>query len=56
MPLGATLSEDVPVVEFVYLVFTSTPGGVTVGDSGLVVVSLASVSYTHLTLPTRPLV
>ena len=27
--------EDVPLVEFMYLVFTRTPGGVTVGDSGL---------------------
>ena len=29
------LSEDVPSVEFTYHVFTCTPGGVTVGDSGL---------------------
>ena len=50
MPLGATLSEDVPLVEFVYLVFTSTPGGVTVGDSGLVVVSLASSAIISLCL------
>ena len=27
--------EDVSLVEFIYLVFTRTPGGVTVGDSGL---------------------
>ena len=27
--------EDVPLVEFIYPVFTRTPGGVTVGDSGL---------------------
>ena len=27
--------EDVPSVEFIYLVLTHTPGGVTVGDSGL---------------------
>ena len=26
--------EDVPLVEFIHLVFTRTPGGVTVGDSG----------------------
>ena len=26
---------DVPLVEFIYLVFTRTPGGATVGDSGL---------------------
>ena len=35
MPLGASFFEDVPSVEFIYLVFTRTPGGVTVGDSGL---------------------
>ena len=35
MPLGASFFEDVPLVEFIYLVFTRTPGGVTVGDSGL---------------------
>ena len=35
MPLGASFIEDVPLVEFMYLVFTRTPGGVTVGDSGL---------------------
>ena len=29
------LWEDVPLVEFIYLVFTCTPGGVTVGDLGL---------------------
>ena len=27
--------EDVPLVEFIYCVFTCTPGGVTVGVSGL---------------------
>ena len=27
--------ENVPLVEFIYLVFTRTPGGVIVGDSGL---------------------
>ena len=27
--------EDVPLVEFLYLVFSRTPGRVTVGDSGL---------------------
>ena len=27
--------EDVPVVVFMFLVFTRMPGGVTVGDSGL---------------------
>ena len=35
MPLGASFTEDAPLVEFMYLVFTRTPGGVTVGDSGL---------------------
>ena len=35
MPLGASFFEDVPLVEFMYLVFTRTPGGVTVGDSDL---------------------
>ena len=35
MPLGASLFEDVPLVEFIYRVFTRTSGGVTVGDSGL---------------------
>ena len=35
MPLGTSFFEDVPLVEFICLVFTQTPGGVTVGDSGL---------------------
>ena len=35
MPLGASFFEDVPLVEFTYLVFTRTPGGVTVGDSSV---------------------
>ena len=35
VPLGASFFGDVPLVEFVRLVFTRTPGGVTVGDSGL---------------------
>ena len=40
MPLGASFFvvvcfENVPLVEFMYLVFTRTPGGLTVGDSGL---------------------
>ena len=34
IPLGAFFFEDVPLVEFMYPVFTRTPGGVTVGDSG----------------------
>ena len=37
MPQGVSCFEDVPLVEFVYLVFTRMPGGVTVGDSGLCV-------------------
>ena len=35
MPLGASFVDVVPLVKFIYLVFTRTPGGVTVGDSGL---------------------
>ena len=35
MPLGASFFEDEPLVDFIYLVFARTPGGVTVGDSGL---------------------
>ena len=35
MPLGASFFEDVPLVGFMYLVFTRMPGGVAVGDSGL---------------------
>ena len=35
MPLGIFFSEDVPLEEFIYLVFTRMPGGVNVGDSGL---------------------
>ena len=35
MPLGASFFEDVPLMEFIYPVFTRTPGGVTVGDSGV---------------------
>ena len=30
-----TVCEDAPLVEFMYLVLTRTPGGVTEGDSGL---------------------
>ena len=43
MPLGASFFEDVPLVGFIYLVFTRTPGGVTVGDSGLWSVECSSV-------------
>ena len=35
MPLGASFFEDVPLVEFIYLVFTRMPGRVTVSYSGL---------------------
>ena len=35
MPLGASFFEELPLVEFTYLVFTRMPGEVTVGDSGL---------------------
>ena len=34
-PLGTSLFENVPLVEFLYRVFTRMPGRVTVGDSGL---------------------
>ena len=34
MPLGASFYEDVLLMEFIYLVFTHTTDGVTVGDSG----------------------
>ena len=40
MPLVASFLENVPLVEFIYLAFTRTPGGVTGGDSVFVVVSL----------------
>ena len=32
---GILYSEYIPLMEFIYLVFTRVPGGVTVGDSGL---------------------
>ena len=35
MPLGASFFEDVLLVEFVYLVFSRMPSGVTVDESGL---------------------
>ena len=35
MSLGASFFEDVPLVEFMYLVFTNIPGGVTEGDPDL---------------------
>ena len=35
MPLKPSFFETVPLVEFMYPVFTVMPGGVTVGDLGL---------------------
>ena len=35
MPPEASFSEDVPLVEFMYPVFTSKPGGGIIGDSYL---------------------
>ena len=35
MPLGESFFEVVPLVKFMYLVFTYAPGGVTIGDLGL---------------------
>ena len=44
--------EDVPVIEFIYLVFTRTPDGVAVGDSGLCCcvscLSSAIIKFDHL--------
>ena len=60
MPLGASFFEDVPSVEFIYLVFTRTPGALTVGDSGLcrcvLCLSSAIISLCLSTLhePSRP--
>ena len=41
MPLGASFFKDAPLVEFMYLVFTRTPGGVTEGDSILLLCPLS---------------
>ena len=44
MPLGASFlssPENVHLVEFMYLVFTRTPGGVIVGDSRLLLCPLS---------------
>ena len=35
MPLGASLIENVPLVEFMYPVFIRMQGGITAGDSGV---------------------
>ena len=37
--------EGVPFVEFIYFVFTRMPGGVTVGDSGLLLCPLSVERY-----------
>ena len=52
MPLGASYSEDVPLVDFIYPVFTRMPGGATVGDSGLCccVPGLSSAIKSHCLL------
>ena len=52
---GDILSENVPFLEFMYLVFTRMPGGVTLADSGLCCcvpcVSSAIISLCSLTEP-----
>ena len=50
MPLGASFIDDVPLVEFAYLVFTRTPGGVTVSSVGLCCVPCLSSSIIPLCL------
>ena len=45
MPLAASFFEDIPLVEFVYLVFTHMSGAVTVGDSGLLLCSSSFERY-----------
>ena len=47
---GGILFEDVPLVEFIYLVFTRTTGGVAVGDSGLFCLSPLSVERYYFPL------
>ena len=42
---GEEGEEHVPLVEFLYLVCTCMPGGVTVGDSGLVLGPLSVKHY-----------
>ena len=57
MPLGTSFFEDVPLVELIYLVFSRTPGGVTVGDSGLrCCVPCLSSAITSLCLVKNPFV
>ena len=45
MSLGTSVLEDVPLVECMYLVFTRMQGGVTVGDSGLLLCPLSVECY-----------
>ena len=46
LTLGGILSEDVPLVEFMYLAFTRMAGeSYTVGDSGLRCVRVTSVEH-----------
>ena len=40
MPLGASFFENVLLLEFIYLVFTHMPGGVTMAIQVFVVVAL----------------
>ena len=42
---GASFFEAVPLVEFMYLVFTRMPGGVTVDDVGLLLCPLSVECY-----------
>ena len=43
MPPGASFFEEVPLVEFIDLVFTRTPCGVTVSDSSVLLLCPLSV-------------
>ena len=45
MPQGASFLEDVPLVEFIYLVFTRTPGGVRRRFRSLLLHPLSVVRY-----------
>ena len=45
MPQGASFFEDVPLVEFIYLVFTRTPGGVRRRFRSLLLHPLSVVRY-----------
>ena len=50
MPLEASFLEEVPLMEFIYLVVTRTPGGVTVSDSGLLSCLVSVERYYSLCL------